>query len=271
MGFHRLFSLVLILMLMSCASGKKSLREHKGTYLESVKLNFEAGQEALKSGDYEKAVSYFQFVRSKYPFSQYAALSDLKIADAKFAQKRWLDAASAYEVFIRLHPRHEEVAFASYRAGLSYFYAIPDDFFLLPKSTSRDQSFTKEALSAIERFIMQFPQSEHLADAKEKRAVLFSKLAQHAMEVAAYYKKRGRFKAAVERYMSVESLYPEALESAEALFLAARILEVELKDTDQALELYVQIVNNKKDSPYIEQASTYLGKLLKEREELQQP
>jgi outer membrane protein assembly factor BamD len=256
----------LLMFLVSCASSKNSLREHKGSYLESVKLNFEAGEAALKASDYDKAISYFQFVRSKYPFSQYAALSDLKIADAKFAQKRWLDAASAYEVFIRLHPRHEEVAYASYRVGASYFYAIPDDFFLLPKSTDRDQSFTKEALSAIERFILQFPDSEHIKDAKEKRQQLFSKLALHNMQVAGYYLKRGRFQAAVNRYVSVESMYPESAESAEALFIAADILRTKLHDTEQAIELYAHIVNEKKDSPYVEQASIHLGKLLKGRE-----
>src|SRR5260370_14421917 len=98
-------------LLPACAGGKASLREHKGSYLESVKLNFEAGEEMLQKQEFDKAIAYFQFVRSKYPFSKYAALSDLKIAETKYAQKKWLDAASAYEIFIRLHPRHEEVPY----------------------------------------------------------------------------------------------------------------------------------------------------------------
>src|SRR5262245_57123684 len=97
--------------IFSCASAKPSLREHQGTYLESVKLNFEAGEEMLRKKEYDKAIAYFQFVKSKYPFSKYAALSDLRIADAKYQQKKWLAAASAYEVFIRLHPRHEELPY----------------------------------------------------------------------------------------------------------------------------------------------------------------
>ena len=257
-----LLAAAMFALLPACTSGKNSLREYKGSYLESVRLNFEAGEESLKNSDYEKAIGYFQFVRSKYPFSQYAALSDLKIADTKFVQKKWLDAASAYEVFIRLHPRHEQVSYASYRVGSSYFHAVPTDFFLLPKATSRDQSFTKEALAAIDRFLVQFPDSDYVADAKAKQILLFSYLAQHNQHVAAYYERRGRYQAAVNRHLSVEENYPETKESIESLFRAAEITRIDLQDQDAAIELYSRIVTTKTDSPYIEKAQKELNNLL---------
>ena len=242
------------MLLSSCVSSKASLREHKGSYLESVKLNFEAGEDLFKKQDYEKAIAYFQFVRSKYPFSQYVALSDLRIADVKYAQKKWLDAASAYEIFIRLHPRHEEVAFATFRLGSSYFYAIPGDFFLWPSSSSRDQSFTKEALSAIERFIYAFPESKHLEEANKMRAALFSKLAQSNLHIAAYYQRRNRHEAALARYLSVNNLYPESKEAALSLFKAARIAQHDLKEPERAAEIYNQIIEQKADSSFVEDA-----------------
>lgn len=260
----RLLAVMIVLVTMSfmhsCASKKSSLREHKGSYLESAKLNFDAGEQSLKDGDYEKAVTYFQFVRSKYPFSQYAALSDLKIADAKYLQEKWLEAASAYEVFIRLHPRHEMVSYASYRVGLSYFHAVPSDFFLYPPSTSREQSFTRHALSALERFIAQFPNSENISDAKDKRTLLFSYLAQHNQHIARYYVRRGRFAAAIDRYLDVENLYPETKESAESLFLAAELYRKELNEPERAMELYAQIVETKQSSPFAKKASQMLEK-----------
>lgn len=257
-----------LVMTPSCSSSKKNLRDYKGSYLESVRLNFEAGEEALKEGEYDKAVTYFQFVRSKYPFSQYAALSDLKIADTKFVQKKWLDAASAYEVFIRLHPRHEQVGYASYRVGASYFHAVPTDFFLLPKATSRDQSFTKDAVAALDRFLLQFPDSEYAPDAKAKRELLFSYLAQHHQHVAQYYEKRGRYQAAVDRYLSVEDAYPETKESIESLFNAAELLRTELKDFDAAFELYSRIVMSKPESPFTAKAQQQLDKMRGRREEM---
>jgi len=257
------YFLITFMLLSACATNKTSLREHQGSYLESVKLNFEAGEGLLKKKEYDKAIAYFQFVRSKYPFSQYVALSDLRIADVKYAQKKWIDAASAYEIFIRLHPRHEEVAYASFRLGASYFYAIPSDFFLWPSSSSRDQSFTKEALSAVERFLFAFPESEHVSEAMTMRAQLFSKLAQANLHVAAYYKRRNRHEAVLARYLSVNELYPEAKESAESLFKAALVAEYDLKELEQAAQIYNQIIEQKADSSFAELARKALEKMEK--------
>lgn len=256
----------LIANLSSCTAGKKSLREHKGSYLESAKLNFEAGVLALKEKEYDKAITYFKFVTSHYPFSQYAALSDLRTADTKFEKKEWLNAASAYEVFIRLHPRHEEVEYASYRLGISYFHAVPADFFILPPATSRDQTFTKEALSAIDRFIVQFPASKYVADAKEKQILLFSYLAKHNQHIADYYARRHRYEAAITRHLAVEKLYPETKEAIESLFLAAEMIETEQKDNARALELYRLIISKNVDSPYTEKARKAIEKLQQEED-----
>ncbi len=250
-----------ILGFLSCASGKKSLREQKGTFLETVKLNYEAGMEALKNEDYDKAIGYFQYVKSKSEFSTYVALSDLRIADAKFAQKKWLEAASAYEVFIRLHPRHNEIDYAFYRVGASYFHAIPADFFLLPPATSRDQTFTKEALQAIERFLLKFPESQYQEEARKIQVLLFSYLAKHNQYIADYYRRRGRFLAAIDRLLEVEALYPETVESAQSLFLAAEIRQKDLKDIDGAKDLYAIIIEKKPNSPYAQKAQAEFDKI----------
>ncbi|OPZ20821.1 MAG: Outer membrane protein assembly factor BamD precursor [bacterium ADurb.BinA186] len=254
MIFLRLIALGLLFCLIPSCASTNTLRGHKGSYLESVKLNFDAGEEALKNAEYEKAIGYFQFVRSKYPFSKYASLSDLKIADAKYAQEKWLDAASAYEIFVRLHPRHEEVAYATYRIGISYFYAVPTDFFLLPSSTSRDQSFTKEALAALDRFLLSFPNSEHVKDALEKQKLLFSYLAQHNMHIADYYERRDKYEAAVGRFLSINENYPTTEISAEALWRAANVLENKIKDSKRAWEIYGQIIEQKPQSNFSEKA-----------------
>jgi outer membrane protein assembly factor BamD len=258
---YRAVMLIGLLSFPSCVHGKKNLRKHKNTYLENVKLNFEAGEKALANNDYDKAITHFQFVRSNYPFSKYAALSDLRTADVKFAQKKWIDAAAAYEVFIRLHPRHEKAIYSSYRLGVSYFNAVPRDFFLFPPATSRDQSFTKEALRALERFILQFPYSEYTFDAIEKRGLLFSYLAQHNQHIAKYYVCRKRYLAAINRYLLVNDLYPETKESAESLFLAAEIYRQQLENRKKAMELYEKIIEEKKGSPYAEQGKIKLKEL----------
>lgn len=227
--------------MISCSSSRKNLREYDGSYLDSAKLNYQAGQEALRNKDHPKALAYFQFVKGKYPFSQYAALSELGLADTKFAQKKWLESASLYEVFISLHPRHQEVEKAYYKVGASYFNAMPSDFFLLPPSSYKDQSFTKEALACLETFIQNFPQSSYVKDAVNKRDRLLEKLAHHIKHIADYYAKRGRYQAAIDRYLELASLYPSSPVLAESLFSVADLF-VKLNDLDQAKVYYKKVI-----------------------------
>lgn len=260
-------SACICLVIGGCTSTKQSLRDHQGTYLESVKLNFEAGDAALKQGEFDKAIAYYQYVRSKYPFSKFAALSDLRIADAKYRQKKWLAAASAYEVFIRLHPRHEELAYASYHLGTSYFYAVPSEFLLYPEPASREQTFSKEAMTALERFLVQFPSSKYAPDAQEKLGVIYETLARHNALIGDYYQRRGRYAAALARYESVNELYPDTKQSAEALFKAALVAKNNLKDEDRAEALFNQLIEQKPESDYAQKARVILEKQQAQEEE----
>ena len=42
------------------------------------------GVEAYRSGDYKKAIKSFEKLKDWYPFSKYAILAELKIADAHY-------------------------------------------------------------------------------------------------------------------------------------------------------------------------------------------
>ena len=97
-----------------------------------------------------------------------------------------------------------------------------------------------------------------MSDALAKRSELFSKLAQHNQQIAAYYQRRNQYEAAVARYLSVNELYPEAKESAESLYKAAYILQYDLKNPDAAIEIYTKIVEQKPDSPFAKTAQAQL-------------
>src|SRR4051795_6027082 len=78
-------------------------------YSLTAKQNYEKGLSELKDENYPEAQKYFQFVKQKYPFSKYAVLAELAIADAHFARGNYNDAIDAYKAFARLHPTHEKV------------------------------------------------------------------------------------------------------------------------------------------------------------------
>ncbi len=54
------------------------------TYSLTAKQNYEKGMAELKDENYAEAKKYFQFVKQKFPFSKYAVLAELAIADSQF-------------------------------------------------------------------------------------------------------------------------------------------------------------------------------------------
>lgn len=225
------------------------------SYLDSVKQNFEAGEKALADKSYEEAIAYFEHVRSKYPYSIYAALSDLRLADAYFEQAKWLEAADAYDFYLRFHPRHEKSGYAWFQIGKSYFNAQPENLFIFPPSYLKDQTATKEALEAIDRYLVEYPTHEKVDEAKKMRTELRLNLSMRDMRIAEYYGKRKRWPAAVARYERVAALYPDTICAPESLFAAAGIAEHELKRPQIALSLLEKLLGQYSESKFVADAT----------------
>lgn len=197
----------LFLLLVGCSTTKTA--EKKDSYLDTVKLTYEAGEKALKDEVYEDAIKNFEEVRTKYPYSKYAALSDLRLADTYFAQEKWLEAADAYDFYVRFHPRHEQNAYAWFQIAKSYYNAMPTDFFLFPKSYVKDQTATEEALDAVQRYLIEYPLDKLAPEAEKMRIYLRSQLALRDLHVAQYYWKRKKTKGALARFEHVAQQYAD--------------------------------------------------------------
>ena len=104
----------------------------------------------LEKKDYEKAAEDFKKLKEHYPYSKYAILADLKLGDAYFYDKKYSEAAMAYEEFVRLHPRNEVVPYVLYQIGMSHFLTFT--------TVDRDPEETKMAMQAFEKVIQNFPE-----------------------------------------------------------------------------------------------------------------
>ena len=71
--------------------------------------------------DYQAAIDSFQAIIDNYPYSQYAVLAELKIADAYFEDSKYEEALSYYRDFADLHPQHEKLPYTLYQSALSYY------------------------------------------------------------------------------------------------------------------------------------------------------
>ncbi len=159
------------------------------------------GMALFEDGKYRKAIESFEKLKDWYPFSRYASLAELKMADSYFALGEYQEAIYMYEEFETLHPRNEAVPYVIYQIGRSYFSRM--------ESVDRDQTPVRKALDTFQRLIRQYPDSEYAAKARNHVKMCQKNLAGHEFYVGMFYFNNKRYKPALSRFESLLVNYPD--------------------------------------------------------------
>jgi outer membrane protein assembly factor BamD len=191
-------------------------------YRQTAEENYQAALEERKDENWVEAVKFLEYVRTKYPFSRFAALAELRLADLKFDQGRWVEAADAYQQFVQLRPTHEEIDYAEYRVGLSYLKDAPSDFALFPPAHEKDQRQIEKARVALQDFVQRHEKSKYLEEAKKNLVEAETRLAAHEWYVAEFYFKRERWAGAAGRYETLVERFPSSRWDPDALWKLAQ-------------------------------------------------
>jgi outer membrane protein assembly factor BamD len=194
--------LIILVVLTGCTSLRDSIDKFLGIEEGGTadELAWE-GMDAYESGKYLKAITKFQKIKDFYPFSKYAILAELKIADAHYQRKEYEEAIFEYENFERLHPRNEAIPYVIYQIGRCYFDQID--------TTDRDQTSARKALEAFQRLQKQFPEDQYARRSEEHISIALKSLAGHTYRIGVFYYKTKHYKAALHRFMSIISDYPD--------------------------------------------------------------
>jgi outer membrane protein assembly factor BamD len=254
-----LASLFVLLALLGCGSKHRSFAGEM-KYGKSAEENYKTGLEEAKDENFTDATRFFEHVRTKYPFSAYAALSELRLADMKYQQGRYVEAADAYATFAKLHPGHEERDYAEFRVGLSYLKDAPDDFALFPPAHEKDQRQVQKAAEFLRTFVEAHPNSKYAPEAKKLLANAQNRLAAHEWYVAEFYVKRKRWAGAAGRLEALVAKYPGSSREAEALLLLARAY-TELDEKLRARNALQQLIVKHPEDPRRPEAERLLAAL----------
>ncbi|MBU0987820.1 MAG: outer membrane protein assembly factor BamD [Proteobacteria bacterium] len=176
------------------------------------------GMDQFNSGDYKDAIESFEKLKDWYPFSKYAILAELKIADAHYRLEEYEEAIQAYENFESLHPRNEAIPYVIYQIGLCYFERID--------TIDRDQSTAQKALDTFERLRNQFPKNTYAIKAEEHINKCLQSLAGHEFYVGLFYYQTKHYKAALHRFKAVLTKYPDVGVHQKALQYVAQCEEL---------------------------------------------
>jgi outer membrane protein assembly factor BamD len=185
------------------------------------------GMEAYNRQRYRSAIEAFDKLKDWYPFSKYAILAELKIADAHFYLGEYEAAIVAYESFENLHPRNEATPYVVFQRGLSYVEQL--------ESIDRDQTSAKKAIETFNRLKKAYPTSEYTAQAENYIRLSMKNMAGHEFYVGEFYFKSKHYPAALVRFRSVVSKYPDVGLTQQALEYIARC-EAELAKKQASAE-----------------------------------
>jgi outer membrane protein assembly factor BamD len=203
----------------------------------------------VKRKNYPLARDLYQEVVDNYPFSKYATLAELRIGDCHYELEEYEEAAIWYGQFTKMHPRREEVPYATYMQGMCHFEQM-----LKPP---RDQEQTMEALVLFETLRQRFPESPYTEEAGEKIKDCNDRLARHEMLVAQFYFKKRKYWAAAARYQGVWKGYPGVGMVDEAMYMEAYCYE-QLGKENLARMAYERVAEKFPESDYAGRAKAGL-------------
>jgi outer membrane protein assembly factor BamD len=201
---------VVLALCAACAGGKENVDITKpvtGAEASNAEKAYNRGLQERKDKSYLEAIRYFEYVRNNFPYSQFAALSELAIADMSFDRDDWGSAATQYQDFVKSHPSHPKADYAAFRAGLARWEDKPSDVWIFPPSSEKDQAPLRSALDALQRFVLSYPKSEYVPRARELIADTRERLARHEQYVADFYWKRQVWKGAAGRLIGLADNY----------------------------------------------------------------
>jgi outer membrane protein assembly factor BamD len=176
---------------------------------EPAEALFNDGLARLQSRNYDGAARKFAEVDKQYPYTAWSRRSLLLTTYAHYENRGWEDAIANGRRYVSLYPADKDAAYAQYLVGMSYFNQIPD--------VTRDQERSARALLAMDELIRRYPQSEYVADARQRVAVARDQLAGKEMDIGRFYLEQRNFPGAVNRFREVLTKYQTTRHTEEAL------------------------------------------------------
>jgi outer membrane protein assembly factor BamD len=215
----------------------------------SAKEFYDTAKEALKSGNMETAIKYFEMLEARYPYGEYTRQAQLDIADAYLKYEEFDQAISAADRFIRMHPRHErvdEAIFIKGKAAQNKSMGFLDGYFSDP--SQRESSSLRVAHSYFKELLVNYSESAYAEDARQRMIEIRNLLAKHELRVALFYRERGANIAVVNRVKYILENYPRTPVIPEALEVMAMAYD-ELKLTQLAEDTRIILQANKLAEP----------------------
>lgn len=178
---------------------------------------FNEGLASYENRDFITAAKSFAELEKQYPYSALTKRGLLLTIAGQYQSREYTEAITNGQRFLQVYPSDKDAPYVQYIVGMSYFNQIPD--------ITRDQDRAERALAIFRDLISRYPQSEYVADARERIRIANDQLAGREMEVGRYYLNQRNYTGSINRFREVLIRYQTTRHTEEAL---ARLAEAYL-------------------------------------------
>ncbi|HEY4340110.1 MAG TPA: outer membrane protein assembly factor BamD [Steroidobacteraceae bacterium] len=185
---------VAVLALGGCGNKTKEL-------IGNADKLYETAKKASDNGNYRDAITYYEQLEARFPFSNPARQGQLDLMYAYYKNREPESAIDQADQFIRENPAHPRVDYAYYIKGLTQFERNPN---FLERWFHADLSYrppidARKSFQAFQTLLQRFPKSEYAEDSRQRMIFLRNRLANYEVYVADYYLRRGAYVGAINR------------------------------------------------------------------------
>jgi len=248
-----IFFLVLFSFILSCTKevAKENLITEKDIELQMIEA-YKEGVKELKRGDVLFAAKKFNEAEVLFPQSDYAPKAALMAAYAYYSQNYYGDAIAELERFTRIYPNHNNIDYAEYLLGLSFYEQIIDE--------KKDLESILKAKEIFLTVIDKYPNSDFALDAQFKLDLIDETLAAKEIYIGRYYFDKKKWISAINRFRAVIDNYDTTIYVEEALH---RLVEIHyIIGLEEEAKKYAYILGyNYRSSEWYEKSYSIFDKM----------
>jgi outer membrane protein assembly factor BamD len=240
---YHLFIMLMFAILTGCATSAPANK--------SAEIYYTEGEEFYTAKKYDDAIAAWKKVKESYTSPELTATAELKIADAQYDDKNYVEAAASYESFRKFHPKHVSASYALFRVALCNFNQI--------ERIDTDQTPIKNSITLFETFLKEYPLDPLAAEAREKLQGCRMKQLQYEIYVGRFYLNTHKYRAAIKRFEEALVTFPGAPLHDETLrYLGEAYLRS--GERDKGREAFNRLFLNYGTSEYINSARKVMDK-----------
>lgn len=239
------FLLLIVLLLAACSANTVvPPAKTAGAY-------FQEGEDFFAKGLYDDAIASWEKVRDSYYSPELNTLAELKIAEAHFLAENYIEAAVAYEAFLKNHPDNARVADVLYQLGLAYSFQI--------LNADQDQTSTAYALNAFTTLKERFPKDRRMEEVQIYIDRCLNQLAASELNIGQFYLRTKSYSASVKRIEGLLKKYPNYYERDKAYYYLGQAYLLN-GEKDKAIVAFNTLFNDYVGSEFILDAQKFVEK-----------